>query len=251
MLNSDWRRASPSVMPASAKAASSMVLSTGRSTTTSCRASPPRGNVTARARFRVRRAPQSRRVTPISQLLVGHQRDGHSRVPAGDRRLAALDDLRVSRRRGPLDFEERCPAEQGGLLGEVRDAIVDEVRADVEKHEQKRHQRKRDEQEEGHRADEDVGEDEPAAYPPEQPERASVVTRYTVAAARTISARLTARSIATCPGAASHTSTLRAIAAIQRAGMARMISPGRRLSNPIQVGLAAVDDRHHDESGTS
>ena len=44
---------------------------------------------------------------------------------------------------GPLDFEDRGPAEHAGLFGEVRDAIVDEVRADVEKHEQKRHAAKR------------------------------------------------------------------------------------------------------------
>src|SRR5688572_8521343 len=62
-------------------------------------------------------------------------------------------------------------------------------------------------------------------------------------------ARLTARSIATLSGAASHTSTLSAIAAIQRAGMARMISPSRRLTDPVQVRLAAADDGHHDEFG--
>ncbi len=56
-----------------------------------------------------------------------------------------------------------------GLFGEVRDAIVNEVRADVEKHEQKRHERKGDEQEDGDRADQDVGKDELAAHPPEQP----------------------------------------------------------------------------------
>src|SRR5918993_6131317 len=60
-------------------------------------------------------------------------------------------------------------------------------------------------------------------------------------------ARLTARSSATLAGAAIQTRTLRAIAAIQRAGMPRMISPGGRLSNPVQVRLAPADDRQHDE----
>src|SRR5687767_686014 len=61
--------------------------------------------------------------------------------------------------------------------------------------------------------------------------------------------RLTARSSATLAGAATDTTTLSAIAAIQRAGMARMISPGRRLTDPVQVSLAASHDRHHDELG--
>src|SRR5688572_5587549 len=61
--------------------------------------------------------------------------------------------------------------------------------------------------------------------------------------------RLTARSSATLAGAASHTSNLSAIATVHRAGMPRMISPGRRLSNPVQVGLAAARNRYDDELG--
>src|SRR5687768_14241597 len=59
--------------------------------------------------------------------------------------------------------------------------------------------------------------------------------------------RLTARSSATLAGAANDTSSLSAIAVIQRAGMARMISPGRRLTDPVQVRVAASDNWHHDE----
>src|SRR6185503_20873657 len=68
-------------------------------------------------------------------------------------------------------------------------------------------------------------------------------------AARTSSAKLTVRSSTICPGAASQTSTLSRIAAIQRAGIARMISPGGGLSNPAQVGVAAIENRQDDELG--
>src|SRR5687768_12183869 len=70
-----------------------------------------------------------------------------------------------------------------------------------------------------------------------------------VVTASTMIARLTARSIATLAGAASHTSTFSAIAAIQRAGMARMISPGRALTYPVQIRLAAADNGQYDELG--
>ena len=156
-------------MPASASAASSIVLSTGRSTTTASRARCRRGNSTARAIVPRSTSP----VKPARDTHFGSWSSGTSAIDTSGYLLAIADCRRwmmsaVLRRRRPLDFEQRGPAEHARLLGEMGHPIVDEVRADIEEHEQKRQQRKGDEQQDGDGADQDIGEDQLAAHPPEQ-----------------------------------------------------------------------------------
>src|SRR5205085_1688819 len=53
------------------------------------------------------------------------------------------------------------------LFHEARELILDKVRADIKEDQEKTENRKREEQEYRHSADEDVGEDQLAAHPPE------------------------------------------------------------------------------------
>ena len=156
-------------MPASASAASSIVLSTGRSTTTASRAAPPRGNSTARAIV-----PRSTRpVKPARDTHFGSWCSGTSATDTSGYRLASADCRRwmmSACSEGAARSISNIVVRPNTLACSVRWAtrFVDEIRADVEEDEQKGQQRKSDEQQNGDRADQDIGQDQLAADPPEQ-----------------------------------------------------------------------------------